>query len=141
MHIISDKIVVVDKKRNSIMYSKIWECLWIMSVLYTPRWTSSFILIFFIWITYSFLIWLLYIMCCIIKHVLKLWYTVKPAHVVTCLKRSLFFLSCHRRFRMNWTSFKRSPVLKVHFFCIKGDLLIHVVIICIMEKISWLWFM
>ena len=26
-----------------------------------------------------------------------------------------FFLSCHRKDHMNWTSFKRSPVLKDHF--------------------------
>jgi hypothetical protein len=35
---------------------------------------------------------------------------------LTCYKRSPFFLSCHRQFHMNWTSFKRSPVLKEHFF-------------------------
>ena len=26
-----------------------------------------------------------------------------------------FFLSCHKMFQMNWTFFKRSPVLKSHF--------------------------
>ena len=35
---------------------------------------------------------------------------------LTCNERSPFFLSCHRKFHMNWTSFKRSPVLKEHFF-------------------------
>jgi hypothetical protein len=40
--------------------------------------------------------------------------TLKPAQVVTCNKRSLF--SCRNsKFQMNWTSIKRSPVLKVTF--------------------------
>ena len=30
------------------------------------------------------------------------------------------FLSCHRKFQMKWTSFKRSPVLKDHFYHSKG---------------------
>ena len=30
--------------------------------------------------------------------------------------RGHFFLSCHRRFQTNCTSFKRSPVLENHFF-------------------------
>ena len=38
---------------------------------------------------------------------------------VTCIKRSPF--SCHRKFHMNWTCFKR-PL----FLCPKGGLLIHV---------------
>ena len=42
-------------------------------------------------------------------------YTFKPPHVVTSIKQSPvlkgnFFLSCHRNFHMNLTSFKRSPV-------------------------------
>ena len=42
--------------------------------------------------------------------------TVKPAHAVTSIKQSpvlkvTFFFSCHRTFHVNWTSFKRSPVL------------------------------
>jgi hypothetical protein len=37
--------------------------------------------------------------------------TIKPAHAVTCIKHSPFFLSCHRKFHMDWTSFKRSHVL------------------------------
>ena len=47
--------------------------------------------------------------------------TVKHAHVITCnavlkAQRSLF-LSCHRTFHINiGTSFRRSPVLKDHFF-------------------------
>ena len=46
--------------------------------------------------------------------------TVEPAHVITSIKqlsvlKGHFFLSCHRKFHMNWTSFKRSPVLKDHF--------------------------
>ena len=36
--------------------------------------------------------------------------TIKPAQAVT------FFLSCHRKFHMNSTSFKRSNVLVDHFF-------------------------
>ena len=28
-------------------------------------------------------------------------YTVKPAHVVTCIKRPSLSLSCHRKFHMN----------------------------------------
>ena len=48
-------------------------------------------------------------------------YTIKPAHVAPLSRSHLyqkvtFFLSCHRKFHMNWTSFKRSPVLKGHFF-------------------------
>jgi hypothetical protein len=39
---------------------------------------------------------------------------VKPAHTVTCIKRSPF-LSCHRTFHMNWSSFKKSLVWKGHF--------------------------
>jgi hypothetical protein len=44
-----------------------------------------------------------------------------------------FFLSYHRKFLMNWTFFKRSTVLKDHFFflCPKDDLLIQV----------WLYFL
>jgi hypothetical protein len=38
-------------------------------------------------------------------------YKVKPAYVVTSIKKSPFFLSCHRKCHMNWTSFKRPPVL------------------------------
>jgi hypothetical protein len=42
--------------------------------------------------------------------------TVKPVHVVTSIKQSLvlkghLFLSCHKQFDMNWTPFKRLPVL------------------------------
>jgi hypothetical protein len=46
--------------------------------------------------------------------------TVKPAHAVISIKQSPvlkghFFLSCHRKFHMNWTSFKRSPIYpKLH---------------------------
>ena len=36
------------------------------------------------------------------------------------------FLSFHRKFHMNLTSFKKSSVLKATFFCPKGDLLIQV---------------
>jgi hypothetical protein len=50
-------------------------------------------------------------------------FTVKLAHAVTLNKQSpvlkglLFFsVSCHRKFHMNWTSFKRSHVLQDHFF-------------------------
>ena len=45
--------------------------------------------------------------------------TVKPAYVVTSIKQSPVLkgnLSRHRTFHMNLTSFKRSPVLKVHYF-------------------------
>ena len=47
--------------------------------------------------------------------------TIKPARVVTSIKQSTvlkvtFVLSCRSQFHMNWTSFKRSPVLKDHFF-------------------------
>jgi hypothetical protein len=42
-------------------------------------------------------------------------YKVKPSHAVTCIKRSPFFLYCYGRFHMNWTSFKRSPVLNYHY--------------------------
>jgi len=43
-------------------------------------------------------------------------YTVKPAHAVTSIKQSPvfkghLFLSHHRNFHMNLTSFKMSPVL------------------------------
>ena len=46
--------------------------------------------------------------------------TIKPAHVVTSIKqlpalKGYFFLSCHRIVHINWTSFKRSPVLEDHF--------------------------
>jgi hypothetical protein len=39
----------------------------------------------------------------------------KPVHAVTSIKQPLvlkyhIFLSCHRKFHMNWTSFNRSPV-------------------------------
>ena len=34
---------------------------------------------------------------------------------VTYFKR-YFFFTCHRKFHMNWTSFKRSPVVKDHIF-------------------------
>jgi len=45
------------------------------------------------------------------------------------------FLSWHRRFHMNWISFKRSTVLKDHFFfCPKGDLLIQVWLYNILRK-------
>jgi hypothetical protein len=38
-----------------------------------------------------------------------------------------FFLSYHRKFYINWTSFKRTPILKDLFLlCPKGDLLIQV---------------
>jgi len=42
--------------------------------------------------------------------------TVKPVYAVTSIKQSLvfkgnIFLSCHRKFHMNLTSFKRSPVV------------------------------
>jgi hypothetical protein len=54
---------------------------------------------------------------------------VKPAHAVTTIKQSpvfkgYIFLSCHRKFHMNWTPFKTSPVLcliRTHFVCVKGD--------------------
>ena len=43
-------------------------------------------------------------------------YIVKPAFAVTSIKQSSvlkghFFLYCHRKFHMNWISFKRSSVL------------------------------
>jgi hypothetical protein len=50
--------------------------------------------------------------------------TVKPVHAATSvmqshvLKSHLFFLSCHRNFHMNWTSFKRSSILEDHSFFI-----------------------
>ena len=50
--------------------------------------------------------------------------TVKPVHAVTSvmqshvLKNHLFFLSSHRNFHMNWTSFKRSSILEDHSFFI-----------------------
>ena len=37
--------------------------------------------------------------------------TVKPAHAVTCIKRSHFYCPVIEKFHMNWTSLKRSPVL------------------------------
>jgi hypothetical protein len=40
--------------------------------------------------------------------------------------KSHFFLSCHRKFHMNLTFLKRSPVLKSNFLCSKDDLLIQV---------------
>ena len=43
-------------------------------------------------------------------------YTVKPVHAVTCLKRSHFSCPVIEHFIWNWTSFKRSSVLKYHFF-------------------------
>jgi hypothetical protein len=54
--------------------------------------------------------------------------------VVTSVKQSPVFkghsfLSCHRKFHMNWTSFKRSPVLKGNLFFVSkvtSDLLIQV---------------
>lgn len=51
-------------------------------------------------------------------------YTFKPAHEVTCIKWSLF-LSYHRKFHMNVTSIKRSPVLRDHIFFVQG-LTVHV---------------
>ena len=49
--------------------------------------------------------------------------TVKPAHAVTSIKQSpvlnvTFFLSCHRKFHMNLTSFKRSPFLQGRLFIV-----------------------
>jgi hypothetical protein len=46
--------------------------------------------------------------------------TVKSAHAFTFIKQSpvlkkvKLFFSCHRKFHMNWTCFKRSHVLKDH---------------------------
>ena len=37
-------------------------------------------------------------------------------YTIACVKRWFLFLSCHIKFHMNWTSFRRSPVLKDHFF-------------------------
>ena len=51
---------------------------------------------------------------------IQIHHTVKPAHVVTCFTRSLFLLSCHRKFHMNWTSFKRSPFLYKYFLLISS---------------------
>ena len=49
---------------------------------------------------------------------LPIWSTILNGHL---------FLYCHRKCHMNWTSFKRSPVLEDHFFlCTKGDLIIQV---------------
>jgi hypothetical protein len=45
--------------------------------------------------------------------------TVKPVYAVTSIKQHYkvtLFLTCHRNFHMNWTSFKRLPVLRGHFF-------------------------
>ena len=49
-------------------------------------------------------------------HSTSMQYTVKPIHAVTSIKQSPvlkghLFLFCRRTFKMNWTSFKRSPVL------------------------------
>jgi len=46
---------------------------------------------------------------------LKMLNAVKPAHAVTSIKQSLV-LKGHNKFPMNWTSFRRSPVLQRHFF-------------------------
>ena len=51
--------------------------------------------------------------------------TVNTAQAVTSIKcwKVTLLLFCHRNFHRNWTCFKRSSVLKDHFFlCPKGDL-------------------
>ena len=50
----------------------------------------------------------------------SLWGLIIQLNLPTSIKQSpvlkvTFFLSCHRNFHMNWTSFKRSSVLKDHF--------------------------
>jgi hypothetical protein len=40
---------------------------------------------------------------------------------VTCIEKVIFFLSCHGKFLMNWTSFQRSPVLNDHLFFVPFD--------------------
>jgi hypothetical protein len=41
---------------------------------------------------------------------------VTPIKQSAVLKRSLFFLTCHRKFHVNWPFFQRSTVLKDQFF-------------------------
>jgi hypothetical protein len=51
-----------------------------------------------------------------------------------------FFLSCHRKFHMNWSSFNMSPVLK-SIVCPKCDLLtqvwLYIVKLILVLNISW----
>jgi hypothetical protein len=44
---------------------------------------------------------------------LPMWSPLLSSHLYLKVN---FFLSCHRKFHVNWTSFKRSPVLQGHFF-------------------------
>ena len=46
--------------------------------------------------------------------VVKTIYTYGFHELFLKLKLLIYRLSCHRKFHMNWTSFKRSPVLKDH---------------------------
>ena len=58
---------------------------------------------------------------CIFLYDCKYSQTCPCGHVcyaVTCINESPFFLSCHRNFHMNWTSFKRSSILENHSFLI-----------------------
>ena len=48
---------------------------------------------------------------------LPMWSTLLSSHLYFIT----FFLSCHRKFHMNLTSFQRSPVLKDHFYFVEGD--------------------
>ena len=43
---------------------------------------------------------------------LPMWSPLLSSHLYW---KVTFLLSCHRKFHMNWTSFKRSPVLNDHF--------------------------
>jgi hypothetical protein len=46
---------------------------------------------------------------------LPMWSPLLNSHLN---EKVTFSLSCHRKFYMNWTSFKRLPVLKGHFFLV-----------------------
>jgi hypothetical protein len=61
--------------------------------------------------------------------IIWIWHQTLIKEIVIWQRRLnlILFLSCRRKFHMNWTSFKRSPVLYGPcFVCPKGDFLIQV---------------